>query len=102
MKFDPHNYPINHRAIKLVLLKHAYVDLRQTLSFIEHRDGNFLLGPPRLFIDGFNAFVRIPAVLLIYKSPAMQKFFQSLTLPVIGFIMTAIGLFSLHRHSQTR
>ncbi|MGI1689922.1 hypothetical protein [Thermoanaerobacter uzonensis] len=98
MKFNPHNYPINHKAIKLVLLKHAYVDLRQTLSFIEHHG---FLGLPGFFIDGFNAAVRIPAVLLTYKSPAMQKFFQSSTLSVIGFIMTAIGLFSLSRYSRT-
>ncbi|MCG0276900.1 MAG: hypothetical protein L5655_12290, partial [Thermosediminibacteraceae bacterium] len=92
MKFDSEKYPVNYKAIKLVLLKNAYIDLGQTLAFIEHHG---FVGYPRFFVDGFNATVRIPAVPLIYKSPAMQKFFQSLILPVIGFIMTAIGSFKL-------
>ncbi|NNG67176.1 hypothetical protein [Caldanaerobacter subterraneus] len=99
VQFDPKSYPINPEAIKLALLKNAYANFGPILAFIKEHG---IIGIPRLFIGGFNSAIRIPAVLLIYKSPTMQEFFQSLTLPVIGLIMTAIGLFSLHRHSQTR
>lgn len=98
VQFDPKSYPVNPEATKLALLKNACTDFGPILAFIEEHG---VIGIPQLLIGGFNSAIRIPAVLLIYKSPAMQKFFQSLTLPVIGFIMTAIGLFSLFRHSRT-